>query len=83
MNIRESFLVRIWRDDTCDASEMRGEVEHVRTGQKARFCGAQELLAILDAWTTVEGDGDVAEPEDDSHLDLPPMEPPEQLLWMW
>lgn len=81
MSTRESFLVRIWRDDKCGSSEMRGEVEHVRTGQKSRFCGAQELLTILEAWSTAE-EGDVeAEPEDDSHLNLPPMEPPERLLW--
>ncbi len=47
---RESFLVRIWWDDTCNPSDLRGEVEHVRTGQARRFCGEEELFTILRAW---------------------------------
>ncbi len=51
MSFRESFLVRVWMDEACDPSQMRGEIEHVRSGQRRRFCGEEELLAILTSWT--------------------------------
>ncbi len=50
MNHRESFLVRVWFDSTCLPSQMRGEVQHVRSGQSRRFCGQEELLSILNEW---------------------------------
>ncbi len=63
MDHRESFLVRVWFDRTCLPSQMRGEVQHVRSGQSRRFCGQEELLAILNEWidavrnreSTIEG----------------------------
>lgn len=53
MDHRESFLVRIWFDSTCLPSQMRGEVQHVRSGQSRRFCGQEELLTILNDWIEV------------------------------
>ncbi len=51
MPTRESFLVRVWMDNACEPEQMRGEVEHIRSGQRRRFCGNEELLAILESWT--------------------------------
>jgi len=51
MQERESFLVRVWLNDNGDLSPLYGEVQHVRTGQRRRFRGEQELLDLLHAWT--------------------------------
>lgn len=57
MSGRESFLVRIWFDEGCVPSQVRGEIQHVRTGQSRRFCGEQELLRVLHAWTRLMQEG--------------------------
>ncbi len=54
---RESFLIRIWFDEGCVPSQLRGEIQHVRTGQSRRFCGEQELLGVLHAWTRLMREG--------------------------
>jgi len=49
----ESFVVRIWYDAPGEDEELRGEVQHVRTGQRRRFCGMEDLTTILRAWTAL------------------------------
>ena len=44
-----SFIVRIWNDKG-QARGMRGEVEHLRTGEKRLFVDYWTLLDILEAW---------------------------------
>jgi hypothetical protein len=44
-----SFIVRVWQDDA-DTSSMRGEVEHLRTGEKRLFLDYWSLLNLLDSW---------------------------------
>jgi hypothetical protein len=44
-----SFIVRVWRDEE-SAPTMRGEVEHVGTGEKRLFLDHWSLLNLLDTW---------------------------------
>jgi len=44
-----SFIVRVWRDGD-DAPSMRGEIEHVGTGEKRAFLDYWSLLKLLDSW---------------------------------
>lgn len=80
---RASFLVRIWWDDTCDPRGLRGEVEHVHTGQTRRFCGEEELLDILRTWARASRSARLEEPEDGSPPSFPPEAPPEGATWKW
>ncbi len=76
MSTRESFLVRIWLENASEPAQIRGEVEHVRTGHRRRFCGSQELVEILEAWTRA-----ARECADDSNSRFPPVEPSEGAAW--
>ena len=49
----ESFVVRIWYDTPGEDGELRGEVQHVRSGQRRRFRGMEDLTTILRAWTAL------------------------------
>ncbi len=53
MTHRESFLVRIWAEDSVTPHQLRGEIQHVRTGQSRRFCDEQELVEILRTWVAL------------------------------
>ena len=44
-----SFIVRVWRDGE-GVPAMRGEVEHVGTGEKRFFLDYWSLLQLLDTW---------------------------------
>lgn len=44
-----SFIVRVWRDGDGTAP-MRGEIEHVGTGEKRAFLDYWSLLTLLDTW---------------------------------
>lgn len=44
-----SFIVRVWRDGE-GVPSMRGEVEHVGTGEKRFFLDYWSLLQLLDGW---------------------------------
>lgn len=44
-----SFIVRLWTDDE-GMPEVRGEVEHVGTGEKRFFVDYAALLRLLDTW---------------------------------
>ncbi len=44
-----SFIVRVWQDDG-SGSELRGEVEHIGTGEKRLFLDAASLLSLIEAW---------------------------------
>ncbi len=49
----ESFIVRVHLEPAEDDTErwlLRGQVEHVSTGQSWRFTNAVELARILDAY---------------------------------
>lgn len=76
MPTRESFLVRIWLEEGTEPTSMRGEVEHVRTGHRRRFCGGEELLEILETWTRV-----TRECSDRDHLPAPSPESSEGAAW--
>jgi hypothetical protein len=44
-----SFIVRVWSDDE-GSSEIRGEVEHVGTGEKRLFLDYASLTSLIEAW---------------------------------
>ena len=45
-----SFILRLWPNDGSEAG-MRGEVEHLRTGEKRFFQDHYGLLRLLETWT--------------------------------
>lgn len=44
-----AFIVRVW-DDGESTSSMRGEIEHVRTGEKHLFANYSDMLSVIEAW---------------------------------
>jgi hypothetical protein len=44
-----SFMVRLWRDPGTAAAQgcLRGEIEHIQSGQRWRFRVPQSLLVVL------------------------------------
>lgn len=44
-----SFIVRVWRDGESGPA-MRGEIEHVGTGEKRFFLDYWSLLSLLETW---------------------------------
>ncbi len=44
-----SFIVRVWADEG-SGSEMRGEVELVRTGERRLFLNHLSLLSLIETW---------------------------------
>lgn len=44
-----SFILRVWPNDGT-SEEMRGEVEHLRTGEKRYFQDHNGLLRLLETW---------------------------------
>jgi hypothetical protein len=44
-----SFILRLWPDSDGTAG-MRGEIEHVGTGEKRAFLDYWTLLKLLDTW---------------------------------
>jgi hypothetical protein len=44
-----SFIVRLWPSDGV-SPEMRGEVEHITTGEKRLFVDHRSLMALLQSW---------------------------------
>lgn len=44
-----SIIVRLWPSDN-DSSDIRGEVEHVATGEKRMFADSRSLLQLLASW---------------------------------
>ena len=44
-----SFILRVWPNDGT-SEEMRGEVEHLRTGEKRYFQDHHGLLRLLETW---------------------------------
>lgn len=54
-----SFLVRLWRSgdpapEGCNGG-WQGEVEHIQSGQRWRFCGLEDLLATMRRQATTLG----------------------------
>lgn len=43
-----SFIVRLWKDT--DDAQLRGEVEHIGSGEKRFFADAWTLLSLIEAW---------------------------------
>jgi hypothetical protein len=44
-----SFIVRVWSDDE-GAAQVRGEIEHVGTGEKRFFLDYSSLTNLIEAW---------------------------------
>jgi hypothetical protein len=44
-----SFILRLWPDVDGELT-MRGEIEHVGTGEKRAFLDYSALVQLLDAW---------------------------------
>lgn len=44
-----SFILRLWPADGT-SHEMRGEVEHIASGEKRAFIDHRSLLALLETW---------------------------------
>jgi hypothetical protein len=44
-----SFIVRVWPDDEHEP-QMRGEVEHVGTGERRLFVNEWSLVSLIDSW---------------------------------
>lgn len=45
-----SFILRLWPTDGQEVG-MRGEIEHIRTGEKRFFQDHWSLLHLLETWT--------------------------------
>lgn len=45
------FMIRLERRDGHDRADTAGVVERLGNGEKRRFSGAHELLALLAAWS--------------------------------
>jgi hypothetical protein len=45
-----SFILRLWPGDGL-VPELRGEIEHIRTGEKRFFQDHWGLLHLLETWT--------------------------------
>jgi hypothetical protein len=46
----KSFILRLWSTEG-PGLEMRGEIEHIRTGEKRFFQDHWSLLHLLETWT--------------------------------
>lgn len=44
-----SFIVRVWNDDEGTA-QVRGEIEHLGTGEKRFFLDYASLTRLLETW---------------------------------
>jgi hypothetical protein len=44
-----SFIVRVWSEDG-SVPQMRGEVEHVATGEKRLFLDYWSMLNVIETW---------------------------------
>jgi len=44
-----SFIVRVWTDDGSEP-QMRGEIEHVTTGEKRFFLNYWSMLKLIEMW---------------------------------
>lgn len=44
-----SFIVRVWNDGDGKPA-MRGEIEHVTTGEKRLFFDYASMLSVIDTW---------------------------------
>jgi len=44
-----SFIVRVWADEG-GGPQMRGEIEHIRTGEKRYFDSYWALLDQIETW---------------------------------
>jgi hypothetical protein len=44
-----SFIVRVWNDDG-SVPQMRGEIEHLGTGEKRFFLDPWALLSLIESW---------------------------------
>ena len=44
-----SVIVRLWPSDG-SSPEIRGEVEHIATGEKRMFADHRSLLQLLESW---------------------------------
>lgn len=49
-----SFVVRFYKELSPELGEWRGQVEHVQTGEKSLFCGAEQLLQIMGSLSAQE-----------------------------
>lgn len=46
-----SFIVRVWNDDD-SVPRLRGEIEHVGTGERRFFPNYWALLTLIESWRT-------------------------------
>lgn len=44
-----AFIVRVWNDEQ-SAADVRGEIEHVGTGEKRLFLDYGSLLELMEGW---------------------------------
>lgn len=44
-----SFIVRLWTDDD-GVPQMRGEIEHIKTGERRFFLNYWSMLNMLESW---------------------------------
>lgn len=49
LSLRESFIVRIWRDDE-NPDTWRGQLQHVRSGEAIPIDDIKNLSAYVEAW---------------------------------
>jgi len=45
-----SFIVRVWTDEEENEPQLRGEVEHIGTGEKRLFLDEWSLLNLIECW---------------------------------
>jgi len=45
-----SFIVLVWTDEEENEPQLRGEVEHIGTGEKRLFLDEWSLLNLIECW---------------------------------
>jgi hypothetical protein len=57
-----SFVVRFYKKLAPELEEWRGQVEHVQSGEKCLFHGAEQLLQIMECLSVQPSDEKYANP---------------------
>ena len=60
-----SFVVRFYKELSSDLGEWRGQVEHVQSGEKRPFHGAEQLLQMMESLSVQEPEEKYLNPKEE------------------
>jgi len=49
-----TFIVRVWREPSNSASQWRGQIEHVQSGQRCAFLKLSDMLDFMDRFAVLD-----------------------------